>query len=77
MNNTNTISLCLTVKIKSTEPCYPSMFERSELRRIHSLVDLILSASNKQDAQISVGMVDGDEIISHCQINRQTGHSEE
>ena len=67
MNNTNTISLCLTVKIKSTEPCYPSMFERSELRRIHSLVDLILSASDKQD----VGLVlEWWTVMVRCGITR-------
>ena len=59
MNNTNTISLWLTGIIKSKLPCYPSMSERSELRRIQRNLDFIIAASDKQDAQISVGMVDG------------------
>ena len=32
------------------------MSEQRELRRIHSLVDLILSASDKQDIQRNEGM---------------------
>ena len=39
----------MTGRIMAGLPCYPSMSERRELRRIQSEPDIIIAASDKQD----------------------------